>query len=87
MEWTCGSEPRPMVSQAHASCVSLPLYRTLTDEKRWGLDCAAELARYENVEDELFLQYYEIDPVDVLQRAFEKSLVECKEEVSLVVLC
>jgi hypothetical protein len=35
----------------------------------------------------LFLQYYEIDPVDVLQRAFEKSLVECKEEVSLVVLC
>lgn len=27
------------------------------------------------------MQYYEIDPVDVLQRAFEKSLAECKEEV------
>lgn len=48
------------------------------------IDCSAELARYENIEDELFLQYYEIDPVDVLQRAFERSLAECKEEVSLV---
>ena len=44
-------------------------------------DCSAELGRYENVEDELFLQYYEIDPVDVLQRAFEKTLAECKDEV------
>ncbi|GAA5941617.1 hypothetical protein JCM1841_000592 [Sporobolomyces salmonicolor] len=42
--------------------------------------CSAELARYENIDDELFLQYYEIDPVDVLQRAFEKSLAECKDE-------
>ncbi|KAK4704307.1 protein phosphatase PTC7, partial [Phenoliferia sp. Uapishka_3] len=42
--------------------------------------CSAELGRYENVEDELFLQYYEIDPVDVLQRAFEKTLAECKDE-------
>lgn len=45
-------------------------------------DCAMELARYENVEDELFLQYYEVDPVEILQRAFERSLIECKEEVS-----
>lgn len=45
-------------------------------------DCSVELARYDNVEDELFLRYYEIDPVEVLQRAFEKSLVECKSEVS-----
>ncbi|KAI5478432.1 protein phosphatase 2c [Pseudohyphozyma bogoriensis] len=43
-------------------------------------NCSAELARYENVDDELFLQYYEIDPVDVLQRAFEKTLAECKDE-------
>ncbi|KAM0755833.1 protein serine/threonine phosphatase 2C, partial [Meredithblackwellia eburnea MCA 4105] len=42
--------------------------------------CSSELARYENVEDELFLQYYEVDPVEVLQRAFEKTLAECKEE-------
>lgn len=44
-------------------------------------DCSAELGRYENVEDELFLQYYEVDPVEVLQRAFEKTLAECKDEV------
>ncbi|BGP12539.1 hypothetical protein JCM10213_007617 [Rhodosporidiobolus nylandii] len=42
--------------------------------------CSYELARYENVEDELFLNYYEVDPVDVMQRAFEKTLAECKEE-------
>ena len=33
------------------------------------------------MEDELFLQYYEVDPIQVLQRAFEKSLAECKDEV------
>ena len=38
------------------------------------------------MEDELFLQYYEVDPVDILQRAYEKTLVECKEEVSLPTL-
>ncbi|TNY17357.1 phosphatase 2C-like domain-containing protein, partial [Rhodotorula diobovata] len=42
--------------------------------------CSAELARYENVDDELFLNYYEVDPVDVMQRAYEKTLSECKEE-------
>ncbi|GAA5897408.1 hypothetical protein JCM6882_001879 [Rhodosporidiobolus microsporus] len=42
--------------------------------------CSAELARYENIEDDLFLQYYEVDPVDVMQRGFEKTLAECKEE-------
>ncbi|GJN92244.1 hypothetical protein Rhopal_005274-T1 [Rhodotorula paludigena] len=42
--------------------------------------CSAELARYENVDDELFLQYYEVDPVDVMQRAYEKTLTECKDE-------
>ncbi|GAA6031991.1 hypothetical protein JCM8097_003377 [Rhodosporidiobolus ruineniae] len=42
--------------------------------------CSHELGRYENVEDELFLQYYDVDPVDVMQRAFEKTLHECKEE-------
>ncbi|KAM0793290.1 hypothetical protein ACM66B_000750 [Microbotryomycetes sp. NB124-2] len=42
--------------------------------------CSSELARYDNVDDELFLRYYEVDPVEVLQVAFEKSLSECKEE-------
>ncbi|BGP36502.1 hypothetical protein JCM10449v2_000403 [Rhodotorula kratochvilovae] len=42
--------------------------------------CSSELARYENVDDDMFLQYYEVDPVDVMQRAYEKTLSECKEE-------
>ncbi|TKA53100.1 hypothetical protein B0A53_03980 [Rhodotorula sp. CCFEE 5036] len=42
--------------------------------------CSAELARYENVDDDMFLHYYEVDPVDVMQRAYEKTLSECKEE-------
>ncbi|GAA5969158.1 hypothetical protein JCM11641_007491 [Rhodosporidiobolus odoratus] len=42
--------------------------------------CSAELARYENVEDDLFLRYYEVDPVDILQCAYEKTLAECKQE-------
>lgn len=49
-------------------------------------DCSAELARYENIDDELFLQYYQVDPVDVMQRAFEKCLRESKDEVSFPVL-
>lgn len=39
-------------------------------------DCSAELARYDDIEDELFSYYYDVDPVDILQRAFEKSLDE-----------
>ncbi|GAA6053427.1 hypothetical protein JCM3770_005161 [Rhodotorula araucariae] len=42
--------------------------------------CSSELARYENVDDDMFLHYYEVDPVDVMQRAYEKTLSECKEE-------
>ncbi|GAA5981342.1 hypothetical protein JCM10908_004075 [Rhodotorula pacifica] len=42
--------------------------------------CSAELARYENVDDDMFLHYYEVDPVEVMQRAYEKTLSECKEE-------
>jgi len=51
---------------------------------RWSLKlmhhCSAELARYEDVDDALFLRYNDVDPVEVLQRAFEKSLAESKEE-------
>ncbi|GAA5867946.1 hypothetical protein JCM3774_004733 [Rhodotorula dairenensis] len=42
--------------------------------------CSAELARYENIDDDMFLHYYEVDPVEVMQRAYEKTLSECKEE-------
>ncbi|GAA5949824.1 hypothetical protein JCM3765_007706 [Sporobolomyces pararoseus] len=42
--------------------------------------CSAELARYENIDDEMFLQYYQVDPVEVMQRAFEKCLRESKDE-------
>lgn len=51
-----------------------------------SIDCSAELARYENVDDDMFLHYYEVDPVDVMQRAYEKTLSECKEEVRSAVL-
>ncbi|GAA6020737.1 hypothetical protein JCM11491_003514 [Sporobolomyces phaffii] len=42
--------------------------------------CSAELARYENIDDDMFLQYYQVDPVEVMQRAFEKCLRESKDE-------
>lgn len=42
--------------------------------------CSAELARYENIDDEMFLQYYQVDPVEVMQRAFEKCLRESQDE-------
>ncbi|GAA5915754.1 PP2C family serine/threonine-protein phosphatase [Sporobolomyces salmoneus] len=42
--------------------------------------CSAELARYENIDDEMFLQYYQVDPVEVMQRAFEQCLRESKDE-------
>lgn len=44
------------------------------------IDCSAELARYDNAEDELFLEYDLVDPIEILQRAFETSLLECKDE-------
>ncbi|GAA5923350.1 PP2C family serine/threonine-protein phosphatase [Sporobolomyces koalae] len=42
--------------------------------------CSSELARYENIDDEMFLQYYQVDPVEVMQRAFETCLRESKDE-------
>ncbi|GAA6006632.1 hypothetical protein JCM10207_004999 [Rhodosporidiobolus poonsookiae] len=42
--------------------------------------CSAELARFEDIDDELFVQYYDVDPADVMQRAYEKTLTECREE-------
>ena len=42
--------------------------------------CAAELSRYDNVDDDLFLHYFDVDPVEVLQRAFDSSLRESKDE-------
>lgn len=53
----------------------------LTTHASVSIDCSAELARYENVDDEMFLHYYDVDPVEVMQRAYEKTLSECKEEV------
>jgi protein phosphatase PTC7 len=44
--------------------------------------CSKEWARYENIDDELFLRYYQVDPVEVMQRAFEECLRESKDEVS-----
>lgn len=74
-----------MGSQVHAPCVSvLSLGDCALTKPQFAprsLDCSAELARYENVDDDMFLHYYDVDPVDVMQRAYEKTLSECKEEV------
>lgn len=74
-----------MGTQVYAPCVpsfSLSLTApSLNSTLPPSIDCSAELARYENVDDDMFLHYYEVDPVDVMQRAYEKTLSECKEEV------
>jgi protein phosphatase PTC7 len=43
-------------------------------------DCSYELARYDDVEDEQFLHYYDVDPVEVLQTAVDRSLDEAQAE-------
>ncbi|EGG10268.1 uncharacterized protein MELLADRAFT_115584 [Melampsora larici-populina 98AG31] len=42
--------------------------------------CSFELSRYENTEDEVFVDHQSIDPVEILQIAYEKSLHESKQE-------
>lgn len=40
--------------------------------------CAAELERYEDVDDPLFLDYFAVDPIEILQTATDASLAEAK---------
>lgn len=42
--------------------------------------CSTELSRYEDVNDVKFLSYSQIDPVDILQYAFDRSIHELKTE-------
>lgn len=42
--------------------------------------CSVELARYEDLDDVHFLSYNSIDPVEILQQAFERSIHESKLE-------
>ncbi|CAH7687702.1 expressed protein [Phakopsora pachyrhizi] len=42
--------------------------------------CYNEISRYENTEDDRFQSYNDIDPVEILQRAFEMSIYESKDE-------
>lgn len=42
--------------------------------------CSFELSRYEDTKDEVFVDHQSIDPVEILQRAYEKSLNESKQE-------
>ncbi|KAH9457619.1 hypothetical protein MJO28_004710 [Puccinia striiformis f. sp. tritici] len=42
--------------------------------------CSTELSRYQDIDDVRFLSYNAIDPVDILQHAFEKSIHESKLE-------
>ena len=39
-----------------------------------------ELERFDNVDDDLFAQYDDADPVDVLQKSYELSLMEAHRE-------
>ena len=41
-----------------------------------NIDCAEELERYEDVDDALFLEYFNVDPLDILQAATDKCLTE-----------
>lgn len=43
-------------------------------------DCSSELSRYDDFEDELFLRYYDVDPVEILQAAVDRSLNEAQAE-------
>lgn len=42
--------------------------------------CSTEVSRYEDMDDVRFLSYHAIDPVEILQHAFERSIHESKLE-------
>jgi hypothetical protein len=42
-------------------------------------DCATGLERYDDVDDPLFLDYYNVDPVDVMSEASLQALEEAKQ--------
>jgi len=42
--------------------------------------CSTEISRYEDIDDVRFLSYNAIDPVEILQHAFERSIHESKLE-------
>jgi hypothetical protein len=43
-------------------------------------DCATGLERYDDVDDPLFLDYYNVDPVDVMSEASLQALEEAKQK-------
>lgn len=40
-----------------------------------------ELERYDNIEDDRFATYYDIDPVDILERGYNKALLDMQKLV------
>jgi hypothetical protein len=40
-----------------------------------------ELERYDNIDDPCFYHYDDVDPVQILQKSFEASLVDAEKEV------
>ena len=43
-------------------------------------DCSYELSRYEDIEDDMFLSYYDIDPVEILDRAATKAIRDARRD-------
>lgn len=41
-----------------------------------------ELERYDNIDDPCFHHYEEVDPVQILQKSYEASLMEAEKDVS-----
>lgn len=41
-----------------------------------------ELERFDNVDDPHFYHYDDADPVDILQKSYEQSMLEVEKEVS-----
>ena len=53
----------------------LPLYSL----KVRKTDCNAGLERYDDIDDPLFLDYYNVDPIEVLAEASQHCLEEAKQ--------
>lgn len=43
----------------------------------------AELERYDNVDDEKYYHYNEVNPVDIMQASFEQSMKDCALKVNI----
>jgi len=40
-----------------------------------------ELEKYDNIEEEAFYDYFNVNPVDIMEKSYEQSLLDAKNEV------